>query len=111
MILENKCKGACEQKESAENYNAKVQQCIQYIENELPTFALLDDGLEGQGQSCILVEKGRFYGMGYLPADTIVAEIEAIKFMLTPYAENEYIRAMVLQYAERFPAKKVLFHH
>ncbi len=85
-----------------------MENCIQQLESELPTFALVDDGLAVGEQSCILMEKGRFYGMGYLPADANNYGIDDIKFHLTPYAENEYIRGMVLQYAERYPFKKIL---
>ena len=107
-LLKNICKGACEEKEGAEDYNKKVENCIGYLQKELPTFALLDDGLEEEEQSCILVENGRFYGMGYLPQNTEVREINDVKYRLTPYAENDYIRGMIFQYSERYPAKKVL---
>jgi DNA polymerase-3 subunit epsilon len=110
-LLKNICKGACEEMESAEDYNKKVKNCISYLEKELPTFALLDDGLEQEEQSCILVENGRFYGMGYLPQNTEVREISDVKYRLTPYAENDYIRGMIFQYSERYPTKKVLLNN
>jgi DNA polymerase-3 subunit epsilon len=108
-LLENKCKGACEQKESPEEYNERVNECIYHLENELPSFALVDDGLHAHEQSCILIEKGKFYGMGYLPSDINVREIDELKNFLTPYSENDYIRGMVYHYAERFPFKKIGF--
>jgi DNA polymerase-3 subunit epsilon len=111
LLLKNICKGACEEMESAEDYNKKVKNCICYLEKELPTFALLDDGLEQEEQSCILVENGRFYGMGYLPQNTEVREISDVKYRLTPYAENDYIRGMIFQYSERYPTKKVLLNN
>jgi DNA polymerase-3 subunit epsilon len=106
-FLEKKCNGACERKESVEEYNARVLKCIQSLETELPTFALVDYGLKTHQQSCILIEKGRFYGMGYLPVETQINEIDKLKNRLTPYVENDYIRGMIYQYAERFPEKKV----
>lgn len=102
------CKKACAQKEPAEKYNARVKECIEYIEKQLPTFALIDDGLSPDEQSCILIEKGRFYGMGYLPQDATRYQIDEIKYRITPYAENDYIRGMIFQYSEKFPSKKVL---
>ena len=108
-LLENKCKGACEQKESVEKYNERVNECIYHLENELPSFALLDEGLRDDEQSCILIEKGKFYGMGYLPCDINVHQIDELKNFLTPYLGNDYIRGMVYQYAERFPYKKIGF--
>jgi DNA polymerase-3 subunit epsilon len=87
----------------------KMQRCLHDIETELPTFALIDDGLQQEEQSCILVEKGKFYGMGYLPSDSNVKGIEQLKNYLTPYVENDYIRGIIFKYAERFPYKKVEF--
>jgi DNA polymerase-3 subunit epsilon len=108
-LVEQKCKGACEQQESPGDYNSRAEACIQELSDELPSFALVDNGLVSNEQSCILMEKGSFYGMGYLPSDVQVNGIEDIKFHLTPYVENEYIRKMVLQYGERYPTKKILF--
>lgn len=106
-LLVKKCKGACEQKETAEEYNKRVLACIHDIETELPTFALIDDGLQQEEQSCILVEKGKFYGMGYLPSDSNFTGVEQLKNYLTPYVENDYIRGIIFKYAARFPYKKV----
>ena len=105
---EKKCKGTCEQKESAEIYNQRVWACINHLNNELPSFALVDYGLTHEEQSCILMEKGRFYGMGYLPADTPINTIDELKYRLTPYAENDYIRGLIYQYALRYPSKKIV---
>jgi DNA polymerase-3 subunit epsilon len=52
------------------------------------------------------MEKGRFYGMGYLPGDITANTIEELKNYLTPYSENDYIRGLIYQYAQRFPHKK-----
>jgi len=106
-LLEKKCKGACIQKETTEEYNERVKECIHHLEIELPSFALVDDGLEPTEQSCILIEKGKFYGMGYLPPEISIHQIDELKHFLTPYTENDYIRGMIYQYAERFPYKKV----
>lgn len=107
LLAENKCKGACEQLESAAKYNKRVNACINHLDNELPSFALIDYGLRQQEQSCILMEKGRFYGMGYLPADVTIQTIDELKFRITPYAENDYIRGLVYQHAARYPHKKI----
>src|SRR5690606_26039199 len=78
-LAENKCRGACLQKESAADYNTRVNECMYYLANELPTFALVDDGLQENEQSCILIEKGKFYGMGCLPGDIHISELDELK--------------------------------
>jgi DNA polymerase III subunit epsilon len=104
-FAKKKCKGACEQKESPAEYNSRVMKCVDSFSVQLPTFALMDDGLDEDQQSCILIEKGKFYGMGYLPAEINTNQIDDLKNYLTPYTENDYIRGIVLQHAERFPYK------
>jgi DNA polymerase-3 subunit epsilon len=106
---DERCDGACEQTEPAKDYNQRVNQCIEYLQRELPTFAVIDNGLQQQEQSCILMEKGRFYGMGYLPADVSVNTVDELKTYITPYTENDYIRGLVYQHATKYPQKKVMF--
>jgi len=108
-LLIKKCNGACEQIENTKDYNERVMKCIEFLKNELPTFALLDTGLSREEQSCILVEKGKFYGMGYLPADSTIHDVEDVKNYLTPYVENDYIRGMIFKHVEIYPYKKVDF--
>ncbi len=106
-LAEKKCKGACEQKENAQEYNARVLACIQHLNSELPSFALVDFGMRQEEQSCILIEKGRFYGMGYLPAHISAPTIDDLKNQLTPYAENDYIRGLIYQHVTKYPSKKI----
>lgn len=98
----------CEEQQSVEAYNKRVEECIAHLRRELPTFALMDEGLNLEEQSCILMEKGRFYGMGYVSADISIHSIEELKHHLTPYTENDYIRGLVYQHASKFPRKKII---
>jgi DNA polymerase III subunit epsilon len=106
-ITENYCKGACEQQESPARYNKRVMKAVEALQTR-PTFAIIDKGINGDDQSCILVEEGVFYGMGYLPAGTNTYDIAVVKEQLTAYKENSFIRNMVIGYAARFPAKVVI---
>ncbi|MEO6187993.1 MAG: exonuclease domain-containing protein [Ginsengibacter sp.] len=107
LRVESKCKGACEQKETPAEYNERVQDCIRHLNDELPSFALVDAGLNREEQSCILVEKGRFFGMGYLPLDISIKSTDELKAYLSPHPENDYIRHLVFQHITRYPQKKV----
>ncbi len=112
-IKEGYCHGACEQEESADLYNERVGQAIRSLVESLPSFGLLDEGRNPQEKSCILVERGRFYGMGYLPVMQVgdpsgdMKDIGALKPWLTAYPENEYIRGLVYQHVEKWPGKKL----
>jgi DNA polymerase-3 subunit epsilon len=106
-INEEYCFGACEQLEPAVEYNERVKKACDSLRSQL-SFAIIDKGINGDDQSCILVQDGKFYGMGYIPADAQIANVETIKEYLSIYKENSYIRNLVNSYAARFPAKVIM---
>ena len=56
---------------------------------------------------CLLIERGSFWGMGYLPKSFSIADKDALKNLLNPYADNDYIRNNIYAYAEANPHKKI----
>jgi DNA polymerase-3 subunit epsilon len=107
-INEGYCYGTCEQLEAAEIYNGRVKKAAESLRAQ-PSFAIIDKGLSGEEQSCILVWEGSFYGMGYIPHDVQITNPEILKDFLTVYKENSVIRNLVNGYAARFPQKVILF--
>jgi DNA polymerase-3 subunit epsilon len=103
-IQEGYCNGACEQKEESGTYNNRVLEAIKSLKTQ-PSFAIIEDGLSADEQSCILMIRGKFYGMGYLPADVQITEMEILQSFLTPYKENNFIINLINSYAVKFPAK------
>lgn len=95
--------------ESAASYNQRVLEAVDYLEKLLPTFAVMDERYDADGRSCILIEKGRFYGMGYMPNDAAVYSADELKTYLQAYPENDYIRGLVYQYVQKRPEKKLVF--
>ena len=105
-ISEGYCSGACEQKEATEIYNERVKKACDSLRSQ-PSFAIVDKGISSDDRSCILVLEGKFYGMGYIPADVQVSDAETLKNYLTVYKENSFIRNLVNGYAARFLSKVV----
>lgn len=102
------CKGACEKKESCEPYNERVLDAVNQLRN-LPSFAIIDKGIASDEKSCILVWKGKFYGMGFVNGDVQAERPENFKDLVTPYKENSAITNMLFSYAKRYPHKIVYF--
>ncbi|PAW93728.1 DNA polymerase III subunit epsilon [Mucilaginibacter sp. MD40] len=100
---------ACEGNEQPDVYNSKVLAALEQLKQALPTFAIRDEGRTDDEHSCILIEEGRFYGMGYISHYYNADNLQALKNYLTPYPGNDYIRNMVTGYADRFPQRKVMF--
>ncbi len=109
-INEGYCNAACEQKETTEKYNQRVKKACASLRSQ-PSFAIIDKGINGDDQSCILMWEGTFYGMGYIPADVQITNPDSLKKYLTIYKENSFIRNLVNGYAARFPEKVVVFEN
>ena len=89
------------------HYNGKVKQALQELELKLPTFALMDEGLNKDEKLCMLIERGSFWGMGYIKSQHTTTDIFALKEMLNPYADNDFIRNAVYSFVELNPDKKI----
>jgi DNA polymerase-3 subunit epsilon len=100
---------ACEGIESTEEYNRRVNLAIDELKEALPTFAIRDEGRKTDEHSCILIEKGQFYGMGYISHYFDADNLEQLKNYLTPYPGNDYIRNMVSNYAVKYPERTMVF--
>ncbi len=89
-------------------YNGKVKQALEALEEKLPTFAVLDEGIREDEKLCLLIERGSFWGMGYLPSSISYTSATQIKNFLNPYADNDYIRNSIYTFIEANPEKKIL---
>ncbi|HYC30001.1 MAG TPA: DNA polymerase III subunit epsilon, partial [Chitinophagaceae bacterium] len=74
-----------------------------------PTYAVIGEGRDPNEQSFILMEQGKFCGMGYVPSDVPVTTADELKTYATAYPETDYIRGMISQYVQKWPARKVVF--
>ncbi|MEO6850952.1 MAG: GIY-YIG nuclease family protein, partial [Mucilaginibacter sp.] len=100
---------ACEGHETVEEYNTKVNRAMDELKQALPTFAIRDEGRKSDEHSCILVEKGQFYGMGYISHYFNADSLDQLKNFLTPYPSNDYIRNMISNYAVKYPERTMVF--
>lgn len=102
-----KCHGACLGLEHPYSYNTRVKAAIAHLKSSLPSFAIIDSGRNEEEQSCLWVEQGKFYGMGYISFHSDVKDLETLKSCIVPYPSNDYILNMVMDYAEMHPEKRI----
>lgn len=90
--------------ETAE-HNLRIENALDFFLKNRPSFAILDKGRTADERSCIWVENGHFYGMGYIAADAAFNHISEIKDYVSPYKSNQYIMQLIYAYAEKYPGK------
>lgn len=103
-IAEEHCHGACEKSEAPKAYNERVLKAIASL-TQRPSYVVLDKGLSENEVSCIMVDGGSFFGMGYLPKNLEVISKQTIQEYIKPYKENSYIRTLLLSHASNFPSQ------
>lgn len=86
-------------------YNHKVDAALDFFSKGRSSFAILDKGRDAEERSCIWVEKGHFYGMGYIDSDMVFAETSELKDHVIPYSSNHYVMQLIYSYAEKYPGK------
>ncbi|MBE5321454.1 GIY-YIG nuclease family protein [Pedobacter sp. MR2016-19] len=100
------CFGACSGIETVAVYNKKLNAALIDVQNQQPSFALVDEGRKEEEFSCLVVENGKFYGMGYFTDKNYLADgLAPIKNDLSIYQSNSYILNLILNYAEQHPQK------
>ena len=89
----------------AYEHNNKIGKALEsYLDNR-PSFAIVDIGRWADEKSCIWVENGHFYGMGYVPGDVGFTEPAQVREYVTPYNSNQYIMQLINSYAQKYPGK------
>lgn len=88
-------------------YNNKITRAIEALNEQLPTFAVIDDGKKADEKLCLLVERGNFWGMGYLSASLSINSAAELKNYLQPYSDNDTIRNSIYSFVASYPEKKI----
>jgi DNA polymerase-3 subunit epsilon len=88
-----------------EEHNQQIENAIDSFLKNRPSFAIIDKGRNSDERSCIWVENGHFYGMGYISSDTALVDVSEVKEYVTPYRSNQYIMQLIYSYAEKYPGK------
>ncbi len=88
---------------SLEEHNQLVQQAVDFVAEIKPSYYILDKGRTIDERSCIWVQEGHFYGMGYISNETVVTDAEEFKDFLTRYKSNTYIMQLISAYAFKYP--------
>jgi DNA polymerase-3 subunit epsilon len=101
------CFGACEKREKPDDYNKRTREAIASLNNQ-PTFMIVDKGMNEDERSCILVENGKLHGMGYIPSETAIHDIDSLKDHLQQLKENSFISNLLSAYAIKNPSKVVM---
>lgn len=95
----------CTANQLPEVYNANVDRALAYLNEDMPGFYIMDKGRNSNEKSCIWIEHGNFYGMGYISNDVDINSLDDIKDALTPYPSSHYIMQLIISFICKYPNK------
>lgn len=107
-LLAGCCKGACELSEPPTLYNLRAYEAINFLTTH-DSYAILDKGKSHDEYSCILVSKGRFYGMGYISQSISLENEEVVKNYIKPHKGNYFIQELI-HAQKQIPGKLIYFN-
>jgi DNA polymerase III subunit epsilon len=88
-------------------HNGQVQNAIDLLLVNRPSFAIVDKGRSADERSCIWVENGHFYGMGYIASDIGFNDPSGLKDHVVRYKSDRYIMQLINTFAEKHPGKVI----
>ena len=82
------CHGACVEEETAEEYNDRARSLIERYSYDNQNMLLIGRGREVDEKSALLIEEGRFKGVGYFNLNHQINNIDIIRSIISPMESN-----------------------
>lgn len=101
------CHGACVYNESAEEYNIRALKLIFNTSFQSQDMIIVDRGRDIDEQSVILVEEGKFIGIGYFNLNHQINNIEILRSIITPMTHNRDVQHIIQSYVRTHKKLKI----
>lgn len=89
----------------AELHNKSIQEALHFVSQQKASFFIIEKVRTINEYSCVWVENGQFFGMGYLSKEIPVTNAMQIKDTLIRYKSNQYLMQLIMGYAAKNPQK------
>lgn len=100
------CRGACCGKESAEQYNRRVDAAIRTSGFHHPDFYILERGHHNDELAVVKIAGGRYIGFGYTDAQDTC--IESLDNCIKTFDDNRDTRQIIRNYLKKNPRTKIV---
>ncbi len=104
----HRCLGACAEKETPAQYNARVQSIINAFEYPKETFLLTGKGRNHTEKAVVLVLNGEYYGFGFVDSSFSFQNLEELKPFINHYPEFPHIRSIIYNYLSKPHPEKLI---
>ena len=102
------CNGACIQVESANDYNARVEDYLEEVQFGNQTLVVIDRGRRTEERSAVLIENGIYKGYCFYDLNYQIMNIDILKNLIIPMQNNRDTRTIIQGYLRKNKVLKVL---
>ncbi len=103
-----KCLGACIDTELSSEYNSRVHKLIQHISFEAQDMVIIDRGRDIEEKSIILIEEGKFRGIGYYNLNHQINNVDILRTIITPMSHNRDAQHIIQSYIRQNKKLKII---
>lgn len=96
-----KCYGACVQEEAVVSYNERAQRIIEQNSYEDKNMMIIDRGRDISEKSVIVIEDGRFRGLGFVDLNHQINNRDVLMSIITPMEDNKDHQHIIQSYVRR----------
>ncbi|WP_298498014.1 exonuclease domain-containing protein [uncultured Algibacter sp.] len=89
------CKGICEDQETFKQYNKRVINAIESLNNNLKDVILKQKGRHEREDAFIMIEKGTYLGYGFIDKNEHINNTEDLETFLIPQKDNSDIQKII----------------
>ncbi|QAA83097.1 nucleotide excision repair endonuclease [Aequorivita sp. H23M31] len=92
------CKGICQGLESKEEYNLRVKNALQYIDEQRPSYILKLKGRNAFESAFVLIKHGIYQGFGFIDIESQINSIEDINGFIRKLPHTYFTSRIIDQY-------------
>lgn len=110
-LINPNCKAGCRLEENRDSYNQRVQQFIDALQEEKPSYVLIDKGRNENEYALVWVEEGTCRGFGFADRETPIQSKDEIEQYILPKKPTLDWGVIVNSYLRRRPLmKRIIFN-
>lgn len=102
------CFGACIEKEKVETYNSRVNLLFDKLNFDHENFFILENGIERNEKTAILIQKGSYRGYGKIPYFAMKAPRKSWLNYISTINEDKDAKVIIKNYLRQNPDVKIL---
>ncbi|WP_116768839.1 exonuclease domain-containing protein [Maribacter litoralis] len=99
------CDGICTGNEELGLYNEKVENALDYLNNENDNYIIFEKGRTKEERSFVLILHGVYQGYGFLDNSQSISTLEDFQDMLNPKKHSYHTAKIISSYKQRNPWK------